>query len=122
LSSASQELSVITSYSSDKTTQQRDPTHMVFTAMQQLSLAVTDVSKLTQKTNTQSIEAQVSLDENMKRADLAAQSIKLLVQLISDTGKVIVGLKDEVNQIITVLNVITSIADQMNLLAFKLSK
>jgi methyl-accepting chemotaxis protein len=118
LSSASQELSVITSYSSDKTTQQRDPTHMVFTAMQQLSLAVTDVSKLTQKTNTQSIEAQVSLDENMKRADLAAQSIKLLVQLISDTGKVIVGLKDELNQIITVLNVITSIADQMNLLAF----
>jgi methyl-accepting chemotaxis protein len=117
LSSASQELSVITSDSSEKTTQQRDQTHMVSTAMQQLSLAVTDVSKSTQKTNTQSIEAQVSLKENMKRADLAAQNIKLLVQLISDSGKVIVGLKDEVNQITTVLNVITSIADQTNLLA-----
>jgi methyl-accepting chemotaxis protein len=117
LSSASQELSVITSESSDKTTQQRDQTHMVSTAMQQLSLAVTDVSQSTQKTNTQSIEAQISLKENMKRADSAAQNIRLLVHLISDSGKVIIGLKDEVNQITTVLNVITSIADQTNLLA-----
>jgi methyl-accepting chemotaxis protein len=117
LSSASQELSVITSESSDKTTQQRDQTHMVSTAMQQLSLAVTDVSQSTQKTNTQSIEAQISLKENMKRADSAAQNIRLLVHLISDSGKVIMGLKNEVNQITTVLNVITSIADQTNLLA-----
>jgi methyl-accepting chemotaxis protein len=117
LSSASQELSVITTESSDKTTQQRDQTHMVSSAMQQLSLAVTDVSYSTQKTNNQSLEAQASLKENMKRADLAAENIKLLVQLISDSGKVILGLKDEVNQITTVLNVITSIADQTNLLA-----
>jgi methyl-accepting chemotaxis protein len=117
LSSASSELSVITSLSVDKTTQQRDQTHMVSTAMQQLSLAVADVSQSTQKTNTQSVEAQTSLKENMKRADLAAGNIKLLVDLIDESGKVILSLKNEVNQITTVLSVITSIADQTNLLA-----
>lgn len=117
LSSASQELSVITSDSVNKTTQQRDQTHMVSTAMQQLSLAVAEVSQSTQKTNTQSLQAQVSLTENMQRADMAAGNIKLLVDLIDDSGKVILSLKNEVNQITTVLNVITSIADQTNLLA-----
>jgi len=117
LSSASQDLSVITSNSADKTTRQRDQTHMVSTAMQQLSLAVADVSQSTQKTSTQSIEAQTSLNENMQRASLAADNIKLLVNLIDESGKVILSLKDEVNQITTVLNVITSIADQTNLLA-----
>ncbi|WP_289030873.1 methyl-accepting chemotaxis protein [uncultured Paraglaciecola sp.] len=117
LSSASQELTVITSESSDKTQHQRDQTHMVSTAMKQLSEAVSDVSKSTLKTSQQSIDAQSSLHENMERADLAADNIKLLVQLIDDSSSVIFNLKDEVNQITTVLNVITSIADQTNLLA-----
>jgi methyl-accepting chemotaxis protein len=117
LSSASNELSVITAQSEDKTSQQRDHTHMVSTAMQQLSLAVADVSQSTQKTSMQSIQAQTSLKENMQRADMAAGNIKLLVDLLNDSGKVILGLKNEVNQISTVLNVITSIADQTNLLA-----
>jgi methyl-accepting chemotaxis protein len=103
--------------SANKTTQQRDQTHMVSTAMQQLSLAVADVSQSTQKTSTQSIEAQASLNENIQRAGLAADNIKLLVNLIEESSKIILGLKDEVNQITTVLNVITSIADQTNLLA-----
>jgi methyl-accepting chemotaxis protein len=117
LSSASEELSMITLDSVNKTTQQRDQTHMVSSAMEQLSLAVADVSQSTQKTNTKSIEAQASLQENMQRADMAADNIKLLVNLIDDSSKVIMSLKNEVNQITTVLNVITSIADQTNLLA-----
>ena len=117
LAASSQELSVITTDSAIKITDQRDQTHMVSTAMQQLSLAVADVSKSTQKTSTQSLQAQVSLKENMQRADLAAGNIKLLVGLIDESGKVILSLKNEVNQITTVLNVITSIADQTNLLA-----
>jgi methyl-accepting chemotaxis protein len=80
-------------------------------------LAVADVSQSTQKTSTQSIEAQASLNENIQRAGLAADNIKLLVNLIEESSKVILSLKDEVNQITTVLNVITSIADQTNLLA-----
>lgn len=93
--------------------------------MQQL--AVADVSQSTQKTSTQrtstqrtstqSIKAQSSLKDNMQRVKLAAENITLLVSLIDESGKVILGLKDDVNQITTVLNVITSIAEQTNLLA-----
>jgi len=39
---------------------------MVSTAMQQLSLAAADVSQSTQKTSSQSLEAQASLKENMQ--------------------------------------------------------
>jgi methyl-accepting chemotaxis protein len=48
LSSASRELSVITLDSAGKTTQQRDQTHMVATAMQQLSLSLKQVLQLTE--------------------------------------------------------------------------
>jgi methyl-accepting chemotaxis protein len=117
LASASEELNVITSGSVQKTSEQRDQTHMVSTAMEQLSLAVADVSDSTQKSNIQSIQAKTSLVENIQRADLVETNIKLLVNLINDSGKVISSLKDEVNQITTILSVITSIADQTNLLA-----
>ncbi|MFT2092643.1 methyl-accepting chemotaxis protein [Paraglaciecola sp. 2405UD69-4] len=117
LSTASQQLLVITADSVQKTQDQRDQTKTVSTAMEQLSLAVSDVNESTLKTSKQSIDAQTSLNENMERADLAADNIKLLVQLIDDSSTVIYSLKDEVNQITTVLNVITSIADQTNLLA-----
>lgn len=85
--------------------------------MKQLSHAVDEVSKSTVNTSTQNLKAQESLNENMQRADLAAENIKLLVKLINDSSTVISGLKTEVNQITSFLNVITSIADQTNLLA-----
>jgi methyl-accepting chemotaxis protein len=47
LSSASQELGVITSQTAEKTSAQRDQTHMVSTSMEQLSQVVADVSKST---------------------------------------------------------------------------
>ncbi|MBL4630496.1 MAG: methyl-accepting chemotaxis protein [Paraglaciecola sp.] len=117
LASSSQELTAVTAHSAGKISEQREQTLLVSTAMQELSLAVADVSQSTQKTSTQSYEAQASLKENMERADLAAGNIKLLVELIENSAKVILGLKNEVNQITTVLTVITSIADQTNLLA-----
>lgn len=117
LASASEELSNITQQSAAKTAEQRDQSYMVATAMQQLALAVEEVSKSTIHTNNQSLQAQKSLNENMERADLAAGNIKLLVNLIDESSQVIGSLKHEVNQITAFLNVITSIADQTNLLA-----
>ena len=117
LASASEELSNITKSSLSKTAQQRDQSFLVATAMKQLTVAVEEVSKSTVHTNSQSLQAQKSLNENMERADMAAGNIKLLVSLIDDSSKVIGSLKNEVNQITSFLNVITSIADQTNLLA-----
>ena len=117
LASASEELSVITRSSVSKTSEQRKQSQLVTAAMQQLALALDEVSKSTINTNKQNLSAQESLNENMARADLAAENIKLLVSLINNSSQVISGLKNEVNQITSFLNVIISIADQTNLLA-----
>jgi methyl-accepting chemotaxis protein len=117
LSSASHELSAITTQSETVATQQRDQTAMVATAMEQLAASIGEVSRSTNDTSNKSIEAQNSLVENMERADMAASNIKLLVTLINDSSVVISSLKSEVHKITGVLSVITSIADQTNLLA-----
>ncbi|WP_100655650.1 methyl-accepting chemotaxis protein [Alteromonas flava] len=117
LASASEELSAITEQSEKTSKEQRDQTHMVASAMQELSASIAEVADSTVTTRDFSVKAKSSLDENMERADMAADNIKLLVDLIRDSSEVITSLKAEVNQITTVLNVITSIADQTNLLA-----
>ena len=117
LASASHELSTITTQSENLTSLQRDQSAMVATAMEQFSASIAEVSRSASTTSTQSLEAQASLTENMKRTYMAAENIKLLVQLINDSSEVIGNLKNEVTQITSVLGVITSIADQTNLLA-----
>ncbi|MDM7859968.1 methyl-accepting chemotaxis protein [Alteromonas sp. ASW11-36] len=117
LAAASEQLSAITNQSEATSKQQRDQTHMVATAMQELSASIAEVSHSTVSTRDFSVRAKNSLGENMERADMAADNIKLLVELIRDSSEVITSLKAEVNQITAVLNVITSIADQTNLLA-----
>lgn len=117
LASASEELSSVTSESERSSKLQRDQTQKVALAMQQLSTSIAEIAHSTVTTRDYSVRAKNSLDENMERADMAADNIKLLVQLIRDSSDVIMSLKSEVNQITTVLNVITSIADQTNLLA-----
>mgnify|MGYP001024355723 CR=1 FL=1 len=117
LASASEELSAITDQSETTTVQQRDMTDQVATALEELSASITEVAQSTQDTQQFSSGAHTSLKENMERADMAADNIKLLVQLIRDSSRIITSLQGEVNQITSVLNVITSIADQTNLLA-----
>ena len=117
LASASEELSAITNQSESTTVQQRDMTHQVATALEELSASISEVAKSTQETQEFSSGAHGSLRENMERADMAGDNIKLLVQLIRDSSTTISSLQGEVNQITSVLNVITSIADQTNLLA-----
>lgn len=117
LTAASEKLSAITLQSETTSKQQNDETHMVASAMQELSASIAEVTHSTLSTRDFGIKAMSGLQENMQRTDLAADNIKLLVKLISDSSEVITSLKGEVNQITTVLNVITSIADQTNLLA-----
>ncbi len=117
LASASEELSAITHQSESTTVQQRDMTHQAASALEQLSASITEVARSTQETQSFSFGAHKSLDENKERTDMAAENIKLLVQLIRDSSETITSLQDEVNDITNVLNVITSIADQTNLLA-----
>jgi methyl-accepting chemotaxis protein len=117
LASASEELSAVTSQSEMVAIQQLEHTTSVTSAMEKLSSSVGNVAESTSATSQNSDTAQASLKENIERADIAGDNITLLVELINESSRVIDGMKDEVQQITSVLSVITSIADQTNLLA-----
>lgn len=117
LSAASQQLSSITLQSETVSALQHEQTAAAATAMTELSASINEVARSTVETRDKGLEAEVSLRENMQNADMAAKNIEHLVSLINESSEVISGLKNEVNQITTVLGVITSIADQTNLLA-----
>lgn len=117
LASASEELSAITHQSETTTDNQSKQMQEVASAITQLSGSITNIAESTSETRDFGTRAEHSLNENMERADLAAENIKLLVKLIQDSSTVIASLKSEVSQITSLLNVIKSIADQTNLLA-----
>jgi methyl-accepting chemotaxis protein len=117
LASAAEQLNGVTHESEKTTTKQKDHTLMVAAAVEELSSSIASVAQSTIDTRDFGIKAKKSLAENMERADMAAQNIKLLVQLIQDSSTVITSLQGEVAQITSLLNVITGIADQTNLLA-----
>ena len=117
LAIASSQLKKVTVESEHTAAQQREQTRKVSSAIEVLSDSVSDVSLSTEQTSEQSLEAQGSLKENMSRADLAADNIKLLVDLLQDSSEVITNLKTDVVTINKMLETIRSIADQTNLLA-----
>jgi methyl-accepting chemotaxis protein len=117
LASASLQLKNVTTQSDSLTRQQSDQLSEISNSMKELSGSIDEISRSTIETNDKGCEVQASLNENMLRTQEAVLKIKNLVELISKSGQVITGLKGEVNQISTVLNVITSIAEQTNLLA-----
>ena len=117
LAVASNQLKTVTSESESVTAQQRTQTNIVASSIRQLSDSIQEISVSAHDTSSHSLEAQESLRENMQRAEMAAENIKLLVTLLQDSSDVISNLKREVNEITNMLDVITSIADQTNLLA-----
>jgi methyl-accepting chemotaxis protein len=117
LASASLQLKTVTTQSNSLTRQQSEQLSEISNSMRELSGSINEISRSTIETNDKGSEVKMSLNENMLRTQEAVHKIRNLVELISKSGQVITGLKSEVNQISTVLNVITSIAEQTNLLA-----
>ncbi|WP_246261192.1 methyl-accepting chemotaxis protein [Alteromonas ponticola] len=111
------QLESITDSSRNSTSLQRDETHMVASAVEQLSASIAEVSNSIATMHEEGERAKYRLSENNKKSALAADNIKQLVEHIRMASKVIASLKHDVNQITSVLNVITGIADQTNLLA-----
>ena len=115
--SAAQGLSATMEQSNNSVNRQLQETQMVATSVEELSMSIADVARNTVDTKDAAENATLSLKENMQRADLAADNIKLLVKLLSDSREVISSLQREVSHINSLLSDITSIADQTNLLA-----
>lgn len=117
LAVATEEMAAISEQNSAGVNQQKEETEQVATAMNEMAATVQDVAKNAE-------EASASATESAEQATLGEQvvkkttlQIKTLAQELASSAQVIVELKDQSNNIGTVLDVIKSIADQTNLLA-----
>lgn len=117
LSSAAEQLSQTTAEGQKITEKQRDQTHSVASAVEQLSASIAEIAQTVVVNREQSEHAKEGLRNNLGKTDIAAQNIRDLVNLINESSKIILSLKEEVNEVITFLEVIKGIADQTNLLA-----
>ncbi|MBF7073244.1 methyl-accepting chemotaxis protein [Glaciecola sp. MH2013] len=117
LSSAAEQLSATTSEGQKITEEQRDRTHSVASAVEELSASIAEIAQTVVVNREQSEHAKEGLRNNLGKTDIAAQNIRHLVSLINESSGVITSLKAEVMEVTTFLEVITSLADQTNLLA-----
>jgi methyl-accepting chemotaxis protein len=103
--------------SSNKTDSQQDSTLMVRSAMEEYSASFNEVAK---NTKDASKDAQAAAEESTQRANEsrdASVKINQLVEKLAGSSDSVRQLESEVDNIKDVLNTITSIADQTNLLA-----
>ncbi len=117
LASSAEQLSATTNESQRITGEQRGQTHAVASAVEELSASIAEIAQTVIVNREQSEVAKKGLRDNLSKTDVAAQNIRDLVSLIKESSQIIQSLKVEVNQVTSLLDVITSIADQTNLLA-----
>ncbi len=96
---------------------QRGQTDMVTTAMNQMSSSAQEVSDNAVEAANSANEANTSCSSAKEVVSKGIESVKLLVSEVDKASSVINDLKGNVGDIVTVLDVIRSIAEQTNLLA-----
>ncbi|MCJ8292863.1 MAG: methyl-accepting chemotaxis protein [Colwellia sp.] len=117
LSSASSDMSAVTSHTNDMMTQQVSETELVATAMNQMTQTVHSVASNISETASHAFDAIKHTDEGKKVVDNAVCEIEQLATQIALAGETINDLQQQGDEINSVMDVITSIADQTNLLA-----
>ena len=117
LSSASNDMSVVTIQTNEVITNQLSETELVATAMNQMTQTVHVVAKNISETAQHAFEATKHTDTGRAVIDSAVGEIEELSEQIAQAAATINDLQQQGNAINTVMDVITSIADQTNLLA-----
>lgn len=117
LSSASNDMSAVTSHTNDMMTQQVSETELVATAMDQMTQTVHSVACNISETANHALEATKHTDSGKKTVDNAVFEIEQLATQIALAGETIHELQQQGDEINSVMDVITSIAAQTNLLA-----
>lgn len=117
LATATEEMAAISVQNSTGVNQQKEETEQVATAMNQMSATVQDVAKSAEDASDAATESarQASLGEQVVNKTM--QQIKILAHEVATSAQAIGELKEQSNNIGSVLDVIKSIADQTNLLA-----
>ncbi|MDH5183750.1 MAG: methyl-accepting chemotaxis protein [Gammaproteobacteria bacterium] len=117
VASAAEEMSVITSQTSDDVSSQKQQTEQVAASINEMSVNVQEVSQSAQQAMTSAQEAD---NESAKGSEVVGETINNITTLAKDVenaADVIHELEGDVGSISTVLDVIRDIAEQTNLLA-----
>jgi methyl-accepting chemotaxis protein len=97
--------------------QQQEQTHSVATAITEMESAIQEVAENAERTRAEVSEVTEAAEQNMNHMQENIQSARQLNDAQSQARKVIETLRNESQQIGTILDVIKAIAEQTNLLA-----
>ncbi len=117
LATSAEELTQITSHSSQISQRQKHETNTVASSIGELSTSISNITETILQNQNESEKTKQSIFEHKSKTDKSSAKVNELVALIKDSGSVIESLKAEVAQVNQLLDVINSIADQTNLLA-----
>ncbi|HEY0921197.1 HAMP domain-containing methyl-accepting chemotaxis protein [Rheinheimera pacifica] len=117
LATATEEMAAISQQNSAGVSQQKEETEQVATAMNEMTATVQDVARSAEDASNAATEStqQAMIGEKVVQKTMA--QIKTLAHEVASSVKAITELKEQSNNIGSVLDVIKSIADQTNLLA-----
>ncbi|PIE41846.1 MAG: chemotaxis protein [Gammaproteobacteria bacterium] len=117
LASASEELSVISSQTSEGVTRQHQEIDVIASAMEEMSVSVKEVSGSIEGAGAATEYAQNEAEKGHQVVDDTRSSINGLAEEVERASQVIHGLEKDCENIGTILDVIRGIAEQTNLLA-----
>ena len=117
ISASSTQLSTTTEQTNKSAYDQQAQSHEINEALSQFYLAIEEVAQNSVNASNQTTQAKEVTEKNSERANLANNNIKQLVEEVTQSTETLSHLQEKVDSINDVLNVITSIADQTNLLA-----
>ena len=117
LSTAAEEVSVVTAQTSTNIQQQHSETEQIATAMNQMSATVQEVTMNVCNTSAAANSANNETTEGRNVVEKTVQGIQQLAGQIESTADLITQVEQDSENINTVLDVIKGIAEQTNLLA-----
>jgi len=117
LSTAAEQISVITTQTSANIQQQQSETEQVATAMTEMNATVVEVSANVTNTAEAAKSANVETEKGLRVVTDAVSGIRELAKKVENASLVISQVEQDSENINTVLDVIKGIADQTNLLA-----
>lgn len=117
LAAATEEMAAISEQNASGVNQQKEETEQVATAMNQMSATVQDVAKSAEDASNAATESAQQATVGESVVEKTMLQIKTLAHEVATSAQAIAELKEQSNNIGSVLDVIKSIADQTNLLA-----
>ncbi|OHY72576.1 methyl-accepting chemotaxis protein [Marinobacter sp. AC-23] len=117
IAASAEELSTVTSQTSDGINRQKQETDQVATAMNEMTATVADIARNAEQAFTIASDATSQATKGEHEVKETVNQVNSLSQEVSQSMEIIQGLQAETANIGTVLDVIKSVAEQTNLLA-----